>query len=87
MLVEEFPCWRQTQACAMADKQRLTKFFLQGFHLETNGRLGQRQACGGPGKTPSRATHKSCAVGGIPYVRRFENLMFNIKTINSPYIA
>ena len=55
MLVEEFPCWRQTQACAMADKQRLTKFFLQGFHLETNGRLGQRQACGGLVKLRSRA--------------------------------
>jgi hypothetical protein len=33
VLVQEFPCWRQTQPRAMAYQQRLTKFLLQGFHL------------------------------------------------------
>jgi hypothetical protein len=36
----------------MAYQQRFTKFLLQGFHLQTNGRLRQGQARGGPGKTP-----------------------------------
>ena len=32
VLVQEFPCWRQTQLRAMAYQQRLTEF-LQGFNL------------------------------------------------------
>src|SRR5438132_1516536 len=52
VLVEKLPCWCQTQAGAMAYQQRLTEFLLQGFDLQTNGRLRQGQACGSPGKTP-----------------------------------
>ena len=33
VLVQEFPCWRQTQLRAMAYQQRLTEFLLQGFNL------------------------------------------------------
>jgi hypothetical protein len=52
VLVQEFPCWRETQSRAMAYQERLTEFLLQGFHVQTNGRLRQSQARRSPGKTP-----------------------------------
>jgi len=44
VLIQKFPCWRQTQSRAMAYQQRLTEFLLQGFNLQTKGWLRQSQA-------------------------------------------